>query len=169
MKDMTPLSLSDAPEALFAEDDAAIERTLDVLWMERGASPNTLASYRSDLRLLARWLASRGVALAGASESDLRDYLTARGRRHAQAGDDGREKFSARSQARLLSALRRFYRFQLRDGARADDPTAKLRSPRLPRTLPKTLEMHQVDALLEVPDTATSLGLREESKRILFL
>ncbi|HKY93175.1 MAG TPA: site-specific tyrosine recombinase XerD [Nevskiaceae bacterium] len=145
------------------EDAAAIERVLDVLWMERGASKNTLASYRSDLALYARWLAGRSRSLVEAGESDLRDYLAARGRAHVQAGDDPKARFSARSQARLLSSLRRFYRFLVRDGARKDDPTAAIHSPRLPRALPKLLEAGQVDALMNAPDVTTARGLRDRA------
>jgi integrase/recombinase XerD len=145
------------------EDAAAIERVLDVLWAERGASKNTISAYRSDLALYARWLAPRGRLLAEAGEADLRDYLAARGRVHAKAGDDARQRFSARSQARLLSSLRRFYRFLVRDGARKDDPTAAIHSPRLPRSLPKLLESRQVDALMNAPDTQTALGLRDRA------
>lgn len=150
-----------------AEDQAGIERVLDALWIERGLSKNTLEGYRSDLSLLARWLGPRGVELAQAGEQDLRDYLAARGRSHAAAvrasAATATQRFSAGSQARLLSALRRYYRFLVRDGARGDDPTARLRSPRLPRALPKYLEARQVEQLLEAPDTGTPLGLRDRA------
>jgi integrase/recombinase XerD len=147
-----------------AEDAAAIERLLDLIWVERGGSDKTAAAYRSDLGLFARWLAPRGVALAGASEADIRDYLAFRSRLHeSMRGRDRSLQFSARSQARLLSALRRFYRFLLRDGQRRDDPTARLTSPKLPRGLPKHLEQRQVEALLEAPDNQAVLGLRDRA------
>ncbi|TDU25704.1 integrase/recombinase XerD [Panacagrimonas perspica] len=154
-----------------AEDLAGIDRVLDALWIERGASKNTIDGYRSDLSLLARWLAPRGIELALAREDDLKDYLVARGRAHALAmaatgpkrGRLAGPRFSAGSQARLLSALRRYYRFLVRDGARPDDPTARMHSPKLPRALPKYLEMKQVDQLLEAPDLGTALGLRDRA------
>lgn len=155
------LALAQAPAA---EDAAGIERVLDQLWIERGASRNTLAAYRSDLSLLARWLAPRGVPLAQADEAILREYLAARGRVHQQAGaSDPRLRFSARSQARLISALRRYFRFLIRDGARSDDPTARLHAPRLPRALPKLLSTADVDRLLEAPDVTQTLGLRDRA------
>ena len=165
MKDMSaePDTVLPLAEQVTTEDLAGIERVLDSLWIERGASRNTLASYRSDLSLLARWLAPRGIELAKAGEDDLRDYLTARGRAHATAGADQRLRFSAASQARLLSTLRRYFRFLVRDGARRDDPTARLRSPKMPRALPKYLESRQVDSLLNAPDPGTPLGLRDRA------
>lgn len=164
MKDM---SASAVPEETFAavptpEDAAGIERVLDLLWIERGASKNTLSAYRSDLSLLARWLAPRSIELAQASEADLREYLAVRAAR-SNRGVEGRTRFSARSQARLISALRRYYRFLVRDGVREDDPSAKLRAPRLPQNLPKFLEAEQVERLLEAPDASTALGLRDRA------
>src|SRR4051812_26872638 len=122
--------VNDAPE-ITAADDAALARFLDTLWVERGASKNTLAAYRSDLTLLARWLKRRDVALAQASQKDLQDYLSARNTKGAA--------FTPRTQARLLSSLRRFYRWLVRESQRADDPTALIAPPKLSRGLPKTL------------------------------
>lgn len=132
------------------EDEAAIGRFLDRLWLERGVAENTRDSYGSDLSLFARWLRPRAVALAAAGEADIRDYLAARAA-------------SARSQARLLSALRQFFRFLVQDRARTDDPTARLDSPKLGRRLPKTLSEQQVTALLEAPPVETTLGLRDKA------
>ena len=147
-----------------ADDAAAIERLLDLLWIERGSGTQTLAAYRSDLMLFARWLATRDVAIAEAGEADIRDYLAMRGRLHEQMrGKDRSLQFSARSQARLMSALRRFYRFLVRDGQRKDDPSARLTSPKLPRALPKHMEQAQVDQLLDAPDVASPRGLRDRA------
>ncbi len=132
------------------EDRAAVERFLDRLWAERGIARNTQASYRSDLSLLARWLAGRDSGLLAAGEADIREYLVARG-------------LSARSQARLLSALRQFYRYLHADRQRDDDPTARLDSPKLGLRLPKALTERDVERLLEAPQTETTLGLRDRA------
>lgn len=159
MTDLSPFA-----EQARADDAAAIERLLDLLWIERGSGTQTLAAYRSDLMLFARWLATRDVAIAEAGEADIRDYLAMRGRLHEQMrGKDRSLQFSARSQARLMSALRRFYRFLVRDGQRKDDPSARLTSPKLPRALPKHMEQAQVDQLLDAPDVASPRGLRDRA------
>jgi integrase/recombinase XerD len=132
------------------EDQAAVDRFIDRLWMERGVLPNTQASYRSDLLLLARWLRPRGVALVEAGEADLREYLVARA-------------LSPRSQARLLSSLRQFYRYLLADSQRRDDPSARLDSPKMGLRLPKTLSEADVERLLAAPDAETTLGLRDRA------
>jgi len=140
---------------LDAADSVSLDSFLDSLWAERGASKNTLAAYRSDLGLLARFLKPRGVALPMASEADLKDYLARRSRQG--------KGFAARSQARTLSALRRYYRFLLRENTRADDPTAQIGSPKQGRGLPKLLAPEDVDRLLAAPDVESLLGLRDRA------
>ena len=132
--------------ALSAEDDALIARFLDQLWLERGLSPNTQASYRSDLALFARWLGARNVTLAVAGEADIKDYLAARGRRPGASNAPG---FKPRSQARLLSSLRALYRWLVADRQRTDDPTVRIAGPKLGTRLPKTLSEADVDKCLK--------------------
>ena len=134
-------------------DATAIETFLDASWAEAGLSRQTIASYRRDLEGFARWRDGRGDGLAGADRGALFDYLAAR------TG----EGYSPRSNARLLSALRAFFAWQLRRGARADNPTALLEPPKLPRSLPKALPESQVDALLSTPDIDTPTGLRDRA------
>lgn len=133
--------------------EALINQFADRIWMERGLSQNTLAAYRSDLLGTARDLADHGVDLMDASRGDLQMVLAQR----LQAGH------KPRSAARLLSAWRRFYRYLLREGRIAADPTALLESPRLGRPLPKSLSEAQVEALLSAPDIETALGLRDRA------
>jgi integrase/recombinase XerD len=141
-----------------AEDAAAIDRFLDQLWLERGLSKNTQASYRSDLALFARWLAPRGVSLTQATEADIKDYLAARSRNKADGAP-----FQSRSQARLLSSLRGFYRWLVSERQRNDDPSARIASPKLGRRLPKILSEADVDHILVAPDVTTPLGLRDKA------
>lgn len=142
----------DTLPALPESDRQEIEGFLDRLWMEAGLSEHTLAAYRSDLSRFARWLAGRGCSLRQAGQADLLAYLAHR------AGNS-----KARSAARGLSSLRRFYRFQVREGRRQDDPTARIDSPKLGRPLPKALTEAEVEALLDAPDTRTALGLRDRT------
>lgn len=133
------------------EDDVrAIARYLDSLWLERGLAAQTLQSYRTDLTLLAGWLAGRG-GLYGASRGGLMEHLAWR----MGAG------YSARSTARLLSCLRGFYRHAVREGLIAEDPTLDIAMPQLGRPLPDTLSEADVEALLAAPDVEDCLGLRD--------
>jgi len=138
--------------------EPSIERFLDTLWIEQGVARNTLAAYRSDLVLFARSLARGGGTLPAAGAGDIQEYLAARHR----AGTP-RKPFSARTQARLLSALRRYYRFLVRERLRPDDPTALIGAPRLGRPLPKSLAAADVEKLLGAPDVNDVLGLRDRA------
>jgi integrase/recombinase XerD len=142
----------DLPPCTAADADA-IARFLDGLWAEAGLARATLDGYRRDLEGLARWLAPRGTALETAGRADLFAYLAAR----AQLG------YAARSNARLLSALRAFYARLVRQSVRGDDPTALLEPPRLGRSLPKALAESEVEALLHAPEVETPIGLRDRA------
>ena len=140
---MTPLQTS----------QATIEHFIEALWIEDGLSALTLAAYRRDLTLLARWLAAaQGCAIEQARELDLLAYM-------AQRHDGSR----ATSANRRLSVFKRFWRWALRDQRVAADPTLKLAPARTPLRVPKTLSEAQVEALLAAPDSATPLGLRDRT------
>lgn len=134
-------------------NQALIDRFLDVFWSERGVSRNTLASYERDLRLLCHWLNGRDIQLESASRGDLLEYLAIRVREGAKST----------TTARLLSSLRRFYRWQIRENLRKDDPTAQIEAPKQGRKLPGTLSEEEVDGLLQAPDTSEPLGLRDRA------
>ena len=139
---------------IHANDLTEIERFLDAIWMESGLSEHTLAAYRNDLRGFALWLAAGvDVRLTAASREHLSAYLA---HRHSTGN-------KARSTARLLSSLRRFYRHLVRENRLQDDPSARIDSPKLGRPLPKSLSEAQVDALLAAPDPEQPLGLRDRA------
>jgi integrase/recombinase XerD len=132
--------------------DASIDAFVDALWLEEGLARNTLAAYRRDLTLYARWLAERGRALDDTGEADLQAYFAAR---HA-----GTKPTSAN---RRLTVFKRYFRWALRERLVVADPTLKLMSAKQPLRVPKTLTEGQVEALLEAPDIDTPLGLRDRT------
>ncbi|TAN05016.1 MAG: site-specific tyrosine recombinase XerD [Rhodanobacteraceae bacterium] len=134
-------------------DRVAIDAFLEGVWSRDGLADLTLVDYRGDLERCASWLAQHAHGLLGATRADLFDYLAARN--HAGIG--------ARTNARELVALRRFYAEQVRHDAEFEDPTLLLDAPKLPRTLPKALAEREVNSLLEAPDTTTPLGLRDRA------
>ena len=140
-------------ERCSTDDIAVVDRFADALWMENGLSDNTLAAYRRDLYRLAVWLRRQRLMLENAQPADLLGFLAAQYR-------EGR---ALRSSARLLSSMRRFYRFLVREGRRNDDPTAGIKSPKMDHPLPHSLSEEDIDALLEVPDTAHPVGLRDRA------
>lgn len=126
---------------------------LRALQVEGGASPHTVSAYRLDLGALAAFLTSRRRTLRTARPSDLAAHLSV-----LQAGGLG-----ARSLGRHISAIRRFYRFCLREGWVRHDPSALLESPRLPRRLPRTLSREEVKRLVESPPDGDAVGLRNRA------
>jgi len=111
---------------------------LDMLAAERGARPNTLSAYRTDLDDFDSYLAATGIRIRDASSDDVRGYL----------GDLARRGLQASSVARKLSAIRQLYRFLYSERHRNDDPAAILESPRRGRPLPKVLSIADVDRLI---------------------
>jgi len=141
-------------EARLSEsEEAVISFYLDAVWMERGLSKNSLDSYRADLVLFALWLQQQGAGLLKVDKALLQSYLAYR----------LQHKFHARSNARFLSCVRGFYRYQLREGAIAENPVLLIESPKLPRALPKSLTEADVEALLEAPDLDDPIGLRDRT------
>ena len=133
--------------------DPAVPRFLDVVWMERGLSANTLAAYRADLLSLQRWLAQRGRTLRSVDRADLLAFIASKAEGGARP----------RSTARQLSSFRCFFRQQLRDGAIKEDPTLDISMPRTGRALPKSLTEEEVERLLAAPDLSGALGIRDRT------
>ena len=122
------------------------------MWLEEGLSRNTLAAYRRDLNLLARWLAARDLALDAMPEHQLLAYFSDR---HAST--------KATSANRRLTVFKRYFRWALREHRIAADPTLKMQAARQALRVPKTLTEAEVEALLDAPSTDTPLGLRDRT------
>jgi len=134
--------------------DALLDAFIDSLWLEDGLSRNTLESYRRDLRQCDRWLrAQRGCTLPAADKARLLDYFAARYAAHAKSS----------SAARLLSSLRRYYAWLVRERARPDDPAQDIEAPRRSQRLPKSMTEAEVETLLAAPDTTEPIGLRDKA------
>ena len=131
-----------------------LETFIDAIWMERGLSENTLNAYRADLIGLARWLyAQHQLNLLDASRSHLLDYLSYR----VNLGS------KSRSAARMLSSVKRFYQYYVREQAIIVDPSDRIDAPKLGRSLPKFLSEDEVEALLNAPDLTDPIGIRDRT------
>tara|TARA_R110002050_G_scaffold57423_3_gene128910 strand:+ start:65036 stop:65947 length:912 start_codon:yes stop_codon:yes gene_type:complete len=133
--------------------DRYLQPFLDSLWLESGLSKNTVAAYQRDLVAFSAWLSEFDIDLIAASRNDILRYQSVRMR-------EGRK---VRSEARLLSSLRRFYRYLCREDIRDSDPTVQIESPRLGRTLPDSLTEDEVENLLAQPNVNVALGLRDRT------
>lgn len=133
--------------------ETLIDLFLDSAWMEKGLSKNSLSSYGTDLKLFSTWLTAQELSFMSVSEADLLAYLAYRIEQGAHA----------RSSARLLSCLRGFYRWAVREKYINLDPTLNISSPKLGKALPKTLSETDVDNLLNAPDCEDPIGLRDKA------
>jgi integrase/recombinase XerD len=160
--------------------DSLISTYLDHLSVERGVSSNTSSAYRRDLRRYASFLTEHGVdtpvqvtaALVAEYTASLREGVRHQADPDHASSDPGDHELPASwrwpplassSVARAVVAVRSLHRFAVEEGICPDDPAAEIHPPRPPRRLPKALSIDQVQAMLEVPDRDTPLGLRDRA------
>ena len=129
-----------------------LDTFIDHLWLEDGLSKNTLESYRADLSQFAAWLGKRNTQIMAANQADIQQYLAVKF-----------PQSKPRSIGRLIASMRRFYRYCLRENLIQTDPTLQIESPKLPRSLPKSLNEQEVEDLLNAPDTRMPIGLRDRA------
>jgi integrase/recombinase XerD len=153
MDDMTTNQQNTPKSETVARSEELVDRFLDAIWMERGLSQNTLGAYRADLMTLGRGLSRQEKSIDKADKADLLAFIAGRVEGGAKP----------RSTARQLSSFRRFFRYIMREGLRASDPTADIEMPRIGRSLPKTLTEEEVEALLNAPNTEEPLGHRDRT------
>ncbi|NOI67280.1 site-specific tyrosine recombinase XerD [Vibrio sp. 99-8-1] len=135
------------------KDLAIVERFLDAIWMEKGLSENTVASYRNDLKRLFEWMTKQQYQLLSVSTHELQEY-------QAWLVD---RRYKQTSRARMLSAMKRLFQYLYRENLRSDDPSTLLIAPKLPTRLPKDLTETQVDDLLDAPDCNDPIELRDKA------
>ena len=136
----------------------AIRAFVSFLEVERNASRETIRSYHSDLQQLTRFLhrtesAPRSIRADHVSTEDIRAYLHWMDRKGEKAS----------SLARKLACLRSFYRFLVREGTAQKNPAEDIRSPKLPKPLPRVLTKDDANALMEFPGEESSLSLRDRA------
>lgn len=131
-----------------------IKRYLQYVTVEKGLSRNTIEAYQRDLTYYCNFLKSRQiVAPEFITEKAVFDYLVSRRQGSLQSA----------SIARMLVSIRNFHRFLLQENISAKDPTENLDAPKHEVHLPKTLSSAQVETLLNQPDIAADLGLRDRT------
>ena len=146
------MNTSKSERTLSPEDALELDTFIDHLWLEDGLSKNTLESYRLDLTSFALWLSQQNKQLLTVDQADIQQYLAVKF-----------PQSKPRSIGRLIASLRRFYRYCLRDNKIGLDPTIQIQSPKLPRSLPKSLNEDEVVSLLNAPNLNESAGLRDRA------
>ena len=133
---------------------------LNYLTYERNVSTNTVEAYRDDLESFVRFLSEDYLTMAR-DQLDLRrvDHLAVR----AYLAHLARRSLKRSSIARHLSAMRSFFKFLMREGAADANPARGVATPKGEKHLPSVLQTSDVALLLEQPDTATPLGVRDRA------
>ena len=140
-----------ADKSAVDNEERVIDQFIDSIWSQRGLAPLTLDAYRLDLKHFSDWLRKQRLTLQSASQADIQNYLSQRFTTGA----------SARTNARLLSTLKQYYRHLVKSGDRQDNPTALISAPKIHRILPQTLSEQDIERLFEAPDINSSFGLRD--------
>jgi len=128
-----------------------IDQFIDYYWLSTGASKNTLAAYRSDLKIFNKWLA--GKSFISVNSKHIQDYFS----------DRQKNNISSSSQARILTCLHSFYQYLSANQLIKKDPTEQLSQPKLEKKLPVFLNIHEVEKLLEAPSSSSLFGQRDRA------
>jgi len=128
-----------------------IDQFIDYYWLSTGASKNTLAAYRSDLKIFNKWLA--GKSFISVKSKHIQDYFS----------DRQKNNISSSSQARILTCLHSFYQYLSANQLIKKDPTEQLSQPKLEKKLPVFLNIQEVEKLLEAPSSSSLFGQRDRA------
>ncbi len=149
---MTKPANTNKAEKAIPLENPILDTFIDFLWLSDGLSQNTLDSYRLDLNQFDLWLKKQEIQLLTATQADIQHYIAIRF-----------PQSKPRSITRLIASLRRFYRYAVSEHLVSIDPTLQVDSPKLPRSLPKSLNELEVSDLLNAPNITLSAGLRDKA------
>jgi len=128
-----------------------IDQFIDFYWLSTGASKNTLAAYRSDLKIFNKWLT--GKPFISVNSKHIQDYFS----------DRQKNNIGSSTQARILTCLHSFYQYLLSNQLIKKDPTEQLSQPKLEKKLPVFLNIQEVEKLLEAPSSSSLFGQRDRA------
>ena len=134
-------------------DRQILDAFIDNIWIERGLSQNTLDSYRSDLEQFCSWLEKNNLSYIKTSKKEILSYLSFL----FQKG------LGSKTVARKLSSLKSFFRYLVFKSIIPNDPSSEIETPKLLKSIPKSISEKEVEALLAAPDEKTDIGLRDKT------
>ncbi len=129
------------------------QRFLGHLTLEKGMSANTATAYNDDVDKLIRFLADEGIGIERATTDDLERFV-------CTLQDVG---IQPRSQARIISGVKSFYKFLRQEGYMENDPTELLLTPKIGRHLPEVLTVDEIDRMIEAIDMSKAEGQRNRA------
>lgn len=134
-------------------DRQILDAFIDNIWIEKGLSQNTLDSYRSDLEQFSIWLEKNNLTFSKTSKKEILSYLSFL----FQKG------LGSKTVARKLSSLKSFFRYLVFKSIITIDPSSEVETPKLLKSIPKSISEKEVEALLAAPDAKIDIGLRDKT------
>ena len=134
-------------------DRQILDAFIDNIWIEKGLSQNTLDSYRSDREQFSSWLEKNNLSYINTSKKEILSYLSFL----FQKG------LGSKTVARKLSSLKSFFRYLVFKSIIPNDPSSEVETPKLLKSIPKSISEKEVEALLAAPDEETDIGLRDKT------
>jgi integrase/recombinase XerD len=134
--------------------DVFVDAYLMEMRTGRRLSANTADAYGRDLSRFAAYVNENSIALKDFKRSDFLKFLSTL-------------ELSARSRARLVSSIRSFFRFLVREGMLSESPVSEVKGPGIGRPLPKYMTVTEVRSLLDAPDRSTPEGMRDRAMMML--
>ena len=134
-------------------DRLVLDAFIDNIWIEKGLSKNTLESYRSDLEQFSNWLKTKDLSFSKTDKKDILSYLSFL----LKSG------LGSKTVARKLSSLKSFFRYLVFKSIIQIDPSNDIETPKLLKSIPKSISEKEIEKLLDAPDEKTDIGLRDKT------
>ena len=134
-------------------DRLVLDAFIDNIWIEKGLSKNTLESYRSDLEQFSNWLKTKDLSFSKTAKKDILSYLSFL----------FKSGLGSKTVARKLSSLKSFFRYLVFKSIIQIDPSNDIETPKLLKSIPKSISEKEIEKLLDAPDEKTDIGLREKT------
>ena len=134
-------------------DRLVLDAFIDNIWIEKGLSKNTLESYRSDLEQFSNWLKTKDLNFSKTAKKDILSYLSFLFKRG----------LGSKTVARKLSSLKSFFRYLVFKSIIQIDPSNDIETPKLLKSIPKSISEKEIEKLLDAPDEKTDIGLRDKT------
>ena len=134
-------------------DRLVLDAFIDNIWIEKGLSKNTLESYRSDLEQFSNWLKTKDLSFSKTAKKDILSYLSFL----------FKSGLGSKTVARKLSSLKSFFRYLVFKSIIQVDPSNDIETPKLLKSIPKSISEKEIEKLLDAPDEKTDIGLRDKT------
>ncbi len=134
-------------------DRLVLDSFIDNIWIEKGLSKNTLESYRSDLEQFSNWLKTKDLSFSKTAKKDILSYLSFL----------FKSGLGSKTVARKLSSLKSFFRYLVFKSIIQIDPSNDIETPKLLKSIPKSISEKEIEKLLDAPDEKTDIGLRDKT------